>query len=161
MASGLPEDEAARALTVLLKDYRSHLSATESGELLYEFDPSFQRRDAVPWRERAAGLGRLLWKGFSFLFKIAIVATLVGYFALFVAMMVAMLFARSSSDRLADRGGGIGLGPLFWFWGFDMDPTMATGGGPLGSPARSSRRLQTGVCLRVRSAEARRRPARG
>jgi hypothetical protein len=119
VASGLPEDEAGRALTVLLKEYRSHLSATESGELLYEFEPSFARRDAVSWRERAAAVGSKLWKAFTFLFKVAIVATLVGYFAAFVAMMVAMVFARSgSSDR--DDDGGFGLGGLFWFWGWDM-----------------------------------------
>ena len=64
-ASGLPEDEAGRALTVLLKEYRSHLSATETGELLYEFDPAFARRDAVPFRERAAAVADKLWRGFS------------------------------------------------------------------------------------------------
>jgi hypothetical protein len=121
VASGLPEDEAGRALTVLLKEYRSHLSATATGELLYEFDPTFARRDAVPWRERAAAVADKVWRGFSFLFKIAIVTTLVGYFALFVAMMVAMMFARSSNDR-DDDGGGFGIGPLFWFWGWDPGP---------------------------------------
>jgi len=122
-ASGLPEDEAGRALTTLLKEYRSHLAATASGELVYEFDPTFERRDAVSLRERAAAVGNKLWKAFSFLFKIAIVATLVGYFALFVAMMIAMLFARSSNDRDDDRGGGgFGIGPLFWFWGLDPGP---------------------------------------
>jgi len=119
VASGLPEDEAGRALTALLKKYRSHLAATESGELVYQFDPAFERRDAVSWRERGAALGRTLWKAFTVLFKVAIVATLVGYFALFLAMMVAMIVARSSSDR-DDDGPGIGLGPLFWFWGFDL-----------------------------------------
>ena len=119
VASGLPEDEAGRALTMLLKEYRSHLSATESGELLYEFDPAFARRDAVSWRERAATVGSKLWKAFTFLFKVAIVVTLVGYFALFVAMMVALVFARSgSSDN--DDDGGFGIGGLFWFWGWDM-----------------------------------------
>ncbi len=118
VASGLPEDEAGRALTVLLKQYRSHLSATESGELLYEFDPSFTRRDAISWRERGAALGRQLWKGFRFLFKVGIVATLVGYFTLFVAMMVAMIVARNSSDRDDDRG-GFGFEGLLWFWGWD------------------------------------------
>jgi hypothetical protein len=122
-ASGLPEDEAGRALTVLLKEYRSHLSATASGELLYDFDPAFARRDAVPWRERAAAIGDKLWRGFSFVFKITIVATLVGYFALFVAMMVAMLVARSSSDRdRDDDGGGFGIGPMLWFWGWGPGP---------------------------------------
>lgn len=135
-ASGLPEDEAGRALTVLLKEYRSHLSATESGELLYEFDPTFARRDAVSWRERGAALGRHLWKAFTGLFKVAIMATLVGYFLLFVAMMVAMLFARSSSDR-DDDGGGLGLGPLFWFWGFDLGSSQ----GGYGYGRRPARRV--------------------
>ena len=134
VASGLPEDEAGRALTVLLKEYRSHLSATTSGELLYEFDPTFARRDAVPFRERAAAVADKLWRGFSFLFKIAIVTTLVGYFALFVAMMVAMVLARSSSDR-DDDGGGFGIGPLFWFWGWDPGPA---GGGR--RPVRGARK---------------------
>jgi len=129
--SGLPDDETGRALEVLLKDYRSHLSATESGELLYEFDPSFTRRDAIPLRERAAAVGRRLWQGFAFLFKITIVATLVGYFALFVAMMVALLFARSSSDR-DDDGGGFGFEGLLWFWGWDT----GSGGNGYGRPAR-------------------------
>ena len=119
VASGLPEEEAGQALTVLLKEYRSHLSATESGELLYEFDPAFERRDALSWRARATAVGSWLWKGFRFLFKVAIVTTLVGYFVAFVAMMVALIFARSgSSDR--DDDGGFGFGGLFWFWGWDM-----------------------------------------
>jgi hypothetical protein len=133
VASGLPEVEAERALTVLLKEYRSHLSATESGELLYEFDPTFARRDAISWRERSAAVGRQLWKGFTLLFKVAIVATLVGYFALFLAMMVAMIFARSSSDRDDDRGGGFGFDGLFWFWGWNA------GSGGYGYGARQAR----------------------
>jgi len=122
IASGLPEPEATRALTLLLKDYRSHLSVTDSGELLYQFDPAFARRDALSWRERGAALGAGLWKGFSFLFKITIVTTLVGYFALFVGMMVAMVFARSNSSDDDDRG--FGLDGLLWFWGWDTAGTM-------------------------------------
>ncbi len=119
VASGLSEEEAGEALTTLLKEYRSHLSATESGELLYEFDPAFERRDALSWRERAAAVGSQLWKGFTLLFKLAIVTTLVSYFVAFVAMMVAMIFARNgSSDR--DDDGGFGFDGLLWFWGWDM-----------------------------------------
>jgi hypothetical protein len=128
VASGLPEDEAERALTALLKEYRSHLSATESGELLYEFDPAFERRDALSWRDRAAAVGSRLWKVFTVLFKVAIVTTLVAYFAAFMAMMVAMIFARNSSSDRDDDGGGFGFGGLFWFWGWDM------GGGGYGRP---------------------------
>src|SRR3954463_8369605 len=102
VASGLSEEEAGTALTALLKEYRSHLSATETGELLYEFDPAFERRDALSLRERAAALGSRLWKGFTLLFKVAIVTTLVSYFVAFVAMMVALIFARSGSNDRDD-----------------------------------------------------------
>jgi hypothetical protein len=115
--SGLPVPDTEQALGNLLKEYRSHLSATESGELVYEFDPAFERRDAVPLSEKLAKAGQALWKGFTFLFKVSIVATLVAYFAIFLAMMLALVFARSSDDR--DDGGGFDLGwPLFWMWGW-------------------------------------------
>lgn len=116
--SGLPAPATEQALTVLLKEYRSHLSATESGELVYEFDPRFERRDRVSLRERLARAGQALWKVFTFLFKISIVTTLVAYFLIFVAMLLALLFARRSNDR--DRDGGFDLTwPLFWMWGWD------------------------------------------
>jgi hypothetical protein len=118
--SGLPQDETDRALTLLLKEYRSHLAATDSGELLYQFDPAFERRDAVPWRERAARLGAALWKGFSFLFKITIVGTLVVYFTAFVLMLLAIFFARSAGrDGDSDDDSGGGFGGLFWLWGWN------------------------------------------
>jgi len=117
--SGLPEAETQQALTVLLKEYRSHLSATESGELVYEFDPAFERRGALTLRERLAAVGAALWTGFTFLFKISIVVTLVVYFVLFVAMLIALVFARRSDDRDDDRGFGFGIADLFWIWGWN------------------------------------------
>ena len=117
--SGLPEAETQQALTVLLKEYRSHLSATESGELVYEFDPAFERRGALTFRERLAAVGAALWTGFTFLFKISIVVTLVVYFVLFVAMLIALIFARRSDDRDDDRGFGFGFADLFWIWGWN------------------------------------------
>ena len=126
--SGLPEPETEQALTALLKEYRSHLSATESGELVYEFDPAFERRGALTWRERFAAAGAALWTGFTFLFKISIVVTLVVYFALFVAMMVALIFARRGDDRDDDRGFGFGFADLFWIWGWNP--------GFVGAPSR-------------------------
>ena len=126
--SGLPEPEAERALTGLLKEYRSHLAATESGELVYEFDPAFQRRGALTWRERLAAAGAVLWTGFTFLFKVSIVLTLVVYFALFVTMLLALILARRGDDD-DDRGAfGFGFADLFWIWGWN--PGFA------GSPTR-------------------------
>ena len=116
--SGLPVPVAEDALGGLLKEFRSHLAATESGELIYQFDPSFTRRDAVSLREKLAKVGDALWRGFTFLFKISIVTTLVAYFVIFVAMLIAVLFARRSSDD-RDSGGDIDFTwPLFWMWGW-------------------------------------------
>ena len=116
--SGLPVPVAEEALGGLLKEFRSHLAATESGELIYQFDPAFTRRDAVSLREQLARMGQGLWKGFTFLFKISIVTTLVVYFLAFVAMLIAVLFARRSSDD-RDSGGDIDFTwPLFWMWGW-------------------------------------------
>lgn len=116
--SGLPIPVTEQALGDLLKEYRSHVAATEEGELIYQFDPSFTRRDAVPFSEKLAKLGNALWKGFTFLFKISIVTTLAVYFVVFVAMLLALLFAKRSSDD-RDSGDHVDFGwPLFWIWGW-------------------------------------------
>jgi hypothetical protein len=119
--SGLPVPDAEQALDSLLKEYRSHLSATESGELLYEFDPAFERRGVERWTQKLARAGQALWKGFTFLFKVSIMVTLVAYFLIFLAMMLALIFGRRSGGRSDDRDsdGGFDLGwPLFWMWGW-------------------------------------------
>ena len=102
--SGLPEAETRQALTVLLKEYRSHLSATESGELVYEFDPAFARAARSPsasaWPPWAPRCGR----GFTSCSRCAIVVTLVVYFVLFVAMLIALVFARRSATGTTTAG---------------------------------------------------------
>jgi hypothetical protein len=131
--SGLPVPVAEAALGDLLKEFRSHLAATESGELIYQFDPSFTRRDAVSLRERLDKAGQALWKGFTFVFKISIVTTLVVYFVVFVAMLIAVLFARRSSDDRDSGGGDIDFTwPLLWMWGWG--PSFD--GGPYRRPRR-------------------------
>lgn len=116
--SGLPVPVTEQALGDLMKEFRSHVAATEQGELIYQFDPSFTRRDAVRFSEKLAKVGNALWKGFTFLFKISIVTTLAVYFLVFVAMLLALIFARRSSDD-RDDGGHMNFGwPLLWMWGW-------------------------------------------
>jgi hypothetical protein len=125
-ATGLPVDQAEPALKALLARYRSHLSVTDTGELVYAFDPGFERRDKVPLGERMRRAGRALWKGFQVFFKVWIMVTLVVYVVAFIAMMLALLFARQSDDRDDDRGHG-GGGGMFWLW-FWLMPDMAPAG---------------------------------
>src|SRR3954469_4340553 len=112
--TGLPNEQAEPALKSLVATYRSHMAVTDEGELVYEFDPSLERRDKVPLSERIAAAGQVAWRGFQMLFKIWIVVTLVVYVVAFIAMMISMMVARSSDDRDDRRGGG-GF-PMIWFW---------------------------------------------
>ena len=114
--TGLPSEQAEPALKALVRDYRSHLAVTEEGDLVYEFDPSLERRDKVPLKERLAEAGRIAWKGFTFLFKIWIVVTLIVYVVAFVVMMLSLMVAQSSSNN-NDRRRGRGFDfPWIWFW---------------------------------------------
>jgi hypothetical protein len=135
--TGMPNDQAEPALKSLVATYRSHMAVTDDGDLVYEFDPSLERRDKVPLSERLAAAGQVAWRGFQVLFKIWIVVTLVAYVVAFVAMMVSLMVARSSSDR-DDRRGGDGFGfPWLWFW---LMPDLAPPGYRRDAYGRSIRR---------------------
>jgi hypothetical protein len=134
--TGLPKYQVEQAAKVVLDEYAGRLKVTESGELLYYF-PSGMRSTLHGFRP---GM-RKLWKAFSrtsirvlsLLFKIWIVAMLVGYFVAFVAIGVLAIvasFAASAASKdnrdRGDRGGGFGgmylamrlLDMLLrmWFW---------------------------------------------
>jgi hypothetical protein len=120
--TGMPSPQAEPALKALVSSYRSHLAVTDEGELVYEFDPSFERRDRVPLAERARAVGQALWRGFTWFFKVWIAVTLVFYVVAFVAMMIGLTVMGRSSDRDDDRrGGGFGI-PWIWYW---MMPDLA------------------------------------
>jgi hypothetical protein len=134
--TGLPKYQVEQAAKAALDEYAGRLKATESGELLYYFPggmrstvhgagPSLRRF----WKRIAGIAARVL----SLLFKIWIVAMLVGYFVAFVALIVLAIVASfaasaagNSSSRGRSRGGGLGGGFLMlrlldlllrmWFW---------------------------------------------
>jgi hypothetical protein len=136
--TALPKYQVEQAAKVALDEYAGRLKVTEGGDLLYYFPNGM--------RSTARGLGpslRRFWKGFSsgaakvlsLLFKIWIVAMLVGYFVAFAAIAVLAIvasFAASAANR-SDRGGGGrdrggGFGSMYlvmrlfelilrmWFW---------------------------------------------
>jgi hypothetical protein len=136
--TGLPKYQVEQAAKAALDEYAGRLKVTESGELLYYF-PGGMRSTL-----HGAGPGlRRFWKAFkgtaarvfTLLFKIWIVATLVGYFVLFAALVVLAILASvaasvagkgDSRDSGRGRGGGFGgmylVMQLFdlilrmWFW---------------------------------------------
>ncbi len=114
--TGMPSEQAEPALKSLVGTYRSHMAVTEEGELVYEFDPSLERRDKVPLSERLRAAGQVAWKGFQAFFKIWIVVTLIAYVVAFVAMAISLMVAKQGNDRDDRRGGGGGGIPWIWFW---------------------------------------------
>jgi len=136
--TGLPKYQVEQAAKAALDEYAGRLKVTESGELLYYFPNGMRstlRGPGPRWRR--------FWKSFrsttarvlTLLFKIWIVAMLVGYFVGFVALgvlailaSVAASVAGRSDGRDSGRGRGGGFGGMYlvmqlfnlilrmWFW---------------------------------------------
>jgi hypothetical protein len=136
--TGLPKYQVEQGLKGVLAEYAGHLKVSESGELIYYF----------PWPMRSTlrGFGpafrrgvRAFLKGaaavLSFLFKVWIVAMLVGYFLVFLALALLALFGgfaislSGGRDRRGGRRGPSGSGQgmflvmrlldlvlRMWFW---------------------------------------------
>jgi len=125
VATGMPRDEVEASLKSLLETHRGHLAVSDSGELLYQFDPKLIERDRVPLGERIA---TALYEGFQKTFKVGISVVLVVYFVLFVALVIAALFAnKDDRDGGGILGGGRGRGGgghrhgfggnfFLWYW---------------------------------------------
>lgn len=123
-STGLGTDQVEAGLKSLLESHRGHLAVSDSGELLYEFDPRLIRRGTEP---ALARLRRSAWRVFTAGFKAWIVVTLVVYFVIFVALVIAALFANQSREGGGRRGGWGGRGHrhlplgdfwiLYWIWG--------------------------------------------
>lgn len=130
--SGLPNQSVRTGLKVLLESHRGHLDVSASGELLYDFDPKLIKRGSEPLLSRMKRMGaRLLTAGF----KAWIVIMLVGYFILFVVLVIAALLASQRGKN--SRGGLGGLGrrshggrihtPNLWFWYWVWGPRWQIG----------------------------------
>jgi hypothetical protein len=126
-ATGLAADEVDQELKTLLESRHGHLAVSDSGELLYSFDPRLMERGKEPFLARVR---RAAWSLFSRAFKAWIVIMLVVYFVLFVVLVVLALFANrndrggSWGGRGRRRGGGRGgmlpipnLWLWYWIWG--------------------------------------------
>jgi hypothetical protein len=131
-ATGISADDARAGLKALLETHRGHLAVSDSGELLYEFDPRLITRDREPLLARLKrGASRIAKAGF----KAWIVLMLVVYFVAFVVLVIAALAAsqRGGGDRKGGWGGGrrghgghSSMGN-FWFWYWIMGSRWRVG----------------------------------
>ncbi|GAB6089477.1 hypothetical protein [Spirochaeta dissipatitropha] len=132
-ATALPRLQIEEMLPQVVNDYRGHLRVTESGEILYYFPHGVHHRDRSArarfrkflyrTRDIAVKIGKLL-------FKIWIMVMLVGYFLIFIALVLAAIAAsiaaqsksNNSSRRSSRAGGGFLMSRLiqqmFYIWMF-------------------------------------------
>lgn len=132
-ATGLDAADAQTSLKELLESHRGHLAVSDSGELLYEFDPRLIRRGSEPLLARVRRTAaRLFEKGF----KAWIVVMLVVYFVVFVVLVIAAVVAGQKGDgdrgglgggrRGGHRGGGLPI-PNLWLWYWIWGPRWRIG----------------------------------
>jgi len=107
--SGLPKYQVETVLPVVVSECRGQMAVAESGDILYKFPQGLSNP------EKSLGKKLLKWAAVALaaLFKVWIMIMLVGYFALFVIILLAALvvsialsFAKRGDDR-DDSGGGI------------------------------------------------------
>ncbi|MFP6686488.1 MAG: hypothetical protein VB934_17340, partial [Polyangiaceae bacterium] len=67
--TGLDVGTVKGVLYSLMRDYRSALAVREDGTLVYDFGAALIPLGERTLRDRAASLGRWLWKGFSWVYK--------------------------------------------------------------------------------------------
>ena len=138
-ASGLPLRDAETGLHWLTSEYRGHLRVTEEGQLLYLFPTGFTK----PWETRdaleaaVARVGRFLGGALRFVVRAWLTIAILGYAALFLALIVGLTLARQGNSNSRDDGlpgGALGyvvvrvLGDAL-FWTFHPFSPLAVSGG--------------------------------
>lgn len=101
-ATGLSLEAAREALDALMLLYHCRLQVTQSGEILFNFGKSLERRGKITAKEIFAKIGIALWKTFVVVFKVWITVTLVFYFILFLLILLAILIASLAGNRDRD-----------------------------------------------------------
>ncbi|HLK38067.1 MAG TPA: hypothetical protein VKU41_15000 [Polyangiaceae bacterium] len=150
--SGLALRDAESGLTWLSKEYRGQLRVTADGDLVHIFPTGFSKpwetRDAIA---RAAGaVGHAAMGVVRFVVRAWVTIVLVGYAAVFVALILGLAFARQGNDdrRGNDLPGGAIAYAFFrvlgdaLFWTFHPWSPFAVAPmweGPAYRPARRAR----------------------
>jgi hypothetical protein len=145
-ASGLALRDADRGLQWLSSEYRGHLRVTESGELVFVFPNGFTK----PWETRdrisrvLSAMGRGAMGALRFIVRAWVMIVLVGYVAIFLAIVIGMMFANQNNRN--DRRGRLPGGELAFvflrvlsdalFWTFHPFSPFAVGYGNFGYGVR-------------------------
>ncbi|MBU2514103.1 hypothetical protein KJ966_22435 [bacterium] len=107
----------------LMKKYACRMEVTDRGELIYDFG-GLVRRGRKTFRERVNEIAGLMWRAFTYFFKVWIMVMLVGYFVVFVILLLIVAVASMRGDD-RDQGFNMNSGAFliiirvlseFFFW---------------------------------------------
>jgi hypothetical protein len=118
--TGLPKYQVEQAVKVVSDEYRGHLKATESGELLYYFPNGMrnQVKGFIPGMKKfLRSFFDVAGKVMAFLFKVWIMFMLVFYFVLFLLILIGSVVAAiaiSTAGRGRDSRSSKGGGNMFY-----------------------------------------------
>jgi hypothetical protein len=146
--TGLALRDAESGLKWLSTEYRGQLRVTAGGELVHVFPSGFTK----PWEGRETrqrwlrSAGRAAMGALRFVVRAWVAIVLVGYAALFVALLLGMAFARQGNDSNSRREGDLPGGALAYaffrivgdalFWTFHPWSPFSVYSGPAwGAPA--------------------------
>lgn len=105
--TGLALRDAENGLSWLSKEYRGQLRVTSEGQIVHRFPYGFSK----PWERAAArkrvlsAIGKWLLAAVRFIVRAWVAIVLVGYAALFVALLIGLTFARQNSDSRRSNDG--------------------------------------------------------
>jgi len=97
--TGLGVFAVKAALYDLMRRYVCALDVGEGGTLVYDFGDKLRPLHKPTWGERLRGVGRALWRGFSFVYKASLAVILVAYAVTFVVLIVAAAIAASAATK--------------------------------------------------------------
>ncbi len=121
--TGLSTFDSKLGVEALMKKYSCRMQVTDRGELIYDFG-TLIRRGRKTIRERLNEVTAQLWKAFTYFFKVWIMLMLVGYFVVFILILLAIAVASMAGDN-RDRGLNLNSGVFalifrvfaeFFFW---------------------------------------------
>jgi hypothetical protein len=121
--TGISTFDSKRSVETLMKKYACRMQVTNRGELIYDFG-ELVRRGSKTLQERVDETAGLLWKAFTYFFKVWIMVMLVGYFVAFVVLLLVVAVATmfgDDRDRDFDMNSGVFLIIVrvlseFFFW---------------------------------------------
>lgn len=137
-ATGLTVMEAQDGLERMMELYVTAVSYNEEGQIIFRFEQPLRMRGTKTLKEKWASVRGAFWRGFKVFYKIWIAIMLIGFFAVSVVLLLALVVAASKAGD-DDEGPGfagsmigglfraLGEGLRFAFWtraysgGFGVD----------------------------------------